>query len=53
MRLVRERKKQELHDYVVVCIQRLDKQPPNPPPYPEGHASVHAIIEQTIRRWKD
>jgi hypothetical protein len=53
VRLVQERKRQELRDYVIVCIQRLDPQRPSLLPPPDHHSNVHAIMEETLRRWKD
>ena len=53
VRLVQERKRQELRDYVIVCIQRLDPQRPSLLPPPDHHSNVHAIMLETLRRWKD
>lgn len=52
--LVRERKRQELQDYVIVCLQRLDSTPFQTESLASGrHREVHNVIEETLRRWRE
>eukprot|EP00960_Hanusia_phi_P038509 753470-Hanusia_phi.AAC.1 len=54
LKIIQERKRQELHDYIVVCVQRLQTKHDLPErPRTEEPCEVQQIVRETLRRWRD
>jgi len=49
--LIESRKKQKLQDYVLVCIQRLNRPQDSDKPT-DDYSEVHSIVKQTLQRWR-
>ena len=52
VKLIESRRKQMLHDYILVCIQRLSRSQDTVNPVNENLSEVHSIVKQTLQRWR-